>query len=105
MNRSEDEKLTDVLIGQAILSLLYENGPINTQALIARLKIMESCEAKADKRAAISGAIVDISTGSLAARHRLAGESEVSDRERRGSGNNVYPLFGDTQQSGNGKKH
>jgi hypothetical protein len=105
MNRSEDEKLTDVLIGQAILSLLYESGPINTQALIARLKIMESCEAKAEKRAAVSRAIVDISTGSLAARHRSAGEGEVGDRERRGSGNNVYPLFGDTQQSGNGKKH
>lgn len=74
MTRSEHERLKNVMIGQAVLSLLYERGPINTQSLIARLKVMEPHETDPKRRAAIVGALADLSTGSLAAKHRPVGE-------------------------------
>lgn len=50
MNRSDEEKLSDELTGEAVLSLLKENGPITTEALIARLKTMAAAESDARKK-------------------------------------------------------
>ena len=44
MKRSDVDKLIDELIGEAVLSLLKENGPINTHALVQRLRSMKSHE-------------------------------------------------------------
>lgn len=40
MKRSDDEELTDEIIGEAALSLLNSNSAINTRALVARLEAM-----------------------------------------------------------------
>ena len=41
MNRSDAERLTDQLIGEAVLSLLKERGPLTTDSLVQRLRKMQ----------------------------------------------------------------
>lgn len=103
MNRSEYELLTDVLIGEAVLSLLHENGPISTQALIVRLQVMEAKETDPERRAALATVIADISSNKMATKRRSAAERTDWDRDRQKKGN-VYPLFGENQRS-DSKKH
>ena len=40
MYRSTEEKLTDKLIGEAVVSLLKSKNPISTDRLIAQLQFM-----------------------------------------------------------------
>lgn len=54
MNRSEKDQLTDEIIGEAVLSLLREKGPINMRVLIARLRSMETSESDPGRREAIA---------------------------------------------------
>jgi hypothetical protein len=44
MNRSEIERLSDEIIGEAVLSLLKGRGPISKRALIAALGNMAATE-------------------------------------------------------------
>ena len=60
MNRSEIDQLTDELIGEAVLSLLSENGPVNTRALITRLRAMEAKEADTRRRETLGRVIAEI---------------------------------------------
>lgn len=103
MNSSEIEQLTDELIGEAVLSLLKENGPISTQALIRRLKVMESKELDVRRREMLVRVIAEISSNNLASLPRgIPGEKPEWDKD---TSNNVYPLFGESKQSGGSKKH
>lgn len=107
MNRSEHERLTDELIGEATLSLLKDNGPISMKLLLARLQSMLSAEKDGERRAVLAQIILDISNGNTstevpARKHK--GEQHEWDKESRQS-SNVYPLFGDSQQSSSSKKH
>ena len=60
MYRSEDEKLTDVMIGEAVLTLLKSDKPVSSNALIAQLELMAAVKndiaelLNKDWRAAIS---------------------------------------------------
>jgi hypothetical protein len=101
MNRSDDEYLTDIVIGEAVLSLLHERGPVNTQALIVRLQSMEATEPDPSRRAAIANVIADISNNNMASMIRTTRER----KKRPGNKDNVYPLFANNQQPGAGKKH
>lgn len=44
MNHNDYDPLTDVLIGEAVLSLLKSKGPISKQALIGKLQAMQAGE-------------------------------------------------------------
>lgn len=44
MNRNDYDPLTDLLIGEAVLSLLKNKGPISKQALIGKLQAMRAGE-------------------------------------------------------------
>lgn len=101
MNKSDDEYLTDIVIGEAILSLLREKGPVSTQALVARLKSMEATEPDPSRRAAMTNVVVDISNNNMAAMIRTARER----KKRPDSKENVYPLFANNQRPGTGEKH
>lgn len=98
MSRSEIEQLTDELIGEAVLSLLSENGPVNTRALIARLRAMEAKEADTRRRETLGRVIAEINkTIKVSMREQTKSESKQQD--------NVVQLFGSSQQQGTSKKH
>lgn len=99
MNRSEIEQLQDEIIGEAVLSILRENGPINNKAVVVRLQAMEAKEPDARKREAIARVIEEVSD-KLANRR---GQSTEDDSETDRS--NVYQLFGEDSQSRISKKH
>lgn len=99
MNRSEIEQLTDELIGEAVLSLLREKGPVTLKALIARLKVMEVSEPEGQRREAIAQVIAQISNKTMPGRRNPTREHNEWDRD------NVHSLFGDKQPSGASKKH
>ena len=102
MNRSETEQLTDELIGMAVLSLLSENAPISTKALVNRLKSMESHEPDTQRRRTLAQIIAEIDNDNLASLRRDTGSKRNAwDDESR---DNVYQLFGD-KQTGSTKKH
>lgn len=102
MNRSENEQLTDELIGVAVLSLLKDNSPISTRALINRLRSMEAKEPDSQRRRMLGRIIVEINSNSLASLRRNAGSPRPEwDEQNR---DNVYQLFG-KKQSDSTKKH
>ncbi|EOL8941930.1 hypothetical protein ACM91Y_003443 [Cronobacter dublinensis] len=99
MNRSEKDQLTDEIIGEAVLSLLREKGPINMRVLIARLRSMETSESDPQRREAIACVIAEISTNTVSGRRNGAhGRKEWN-------GDNVHSLFGESQSSDGTKKH
>ena len=61
MNRSDHERLTDELIGEATLSLLKDNGPISMKLLLQRLQQMLSAERDGQRRNVLSQIILEIS--------------------------------------------
>ncbi|SMG60546.1 hypothetical protein [Cedecea sp. NFIX57] len=60
MKRSEDEQLTDEIIGEAALSLLNSASAINTRALIARLEAMLISEQTPRRRRVLQNVIAEI---------------------------------------------
>ena len=60
MYRSEEEKITDVMIGEAVLTLLKSESPISSNALIAQLEAMAGETDDATKLQAIKVAIVEV---------------------------------------------
>jgi hypothetical protein len=61
MNSSESEHITDEIIGEAVLSLLKTNRPINTPALLVKLRLMQATEMNRPRRNAIIAVIEEIS--------------------------------------------
>lgn len=99
MNRSETEQLTDEIIGEAVLSLLKEKGPINFKALLSRLRAMEAKEADNQRRKAISSVIAEISA------RMLAGQRNNLRENKEWTHDNVHSLFEKSQKSDASKKH
>ncbi|WP_244563409.1 hypothetical protein [Pantoea rodasii] len=44
MYRSEEERLADIVLGDAVLQLLHKAGPVNNNALLDKLRAMASME-------------------------------------------------------------
>lgn len=103
MNRTEIEQLTDELIGEAVLSLLRENGPISTQTLITRLQSMANSAADKQRRDTITAVITEIENNALMVKQRTTNGNakEWNGFNRDGT----YPLFTTNRKSGAGKKH
>lgn len=107
MSRSKREQLIDQLIGEAVLSILYDNGPISTRSLIERLQTMEASERDAQRRNVIADVIADIShqrlgisrRNSVSAQQQWDMESPIKQK------NKAYPLFDDSPDPGSSKKH
>ena len=71
MNHNDYDPLTDVLIGEAVLSLLKSKGPISKQALIGKLQAMQAGEQDKKRRNAIGRIIDEINktVGTSGAKH------------------------------------
>lgn len=79
MYRSEDEKLTDVMIGEAVLTLLKSDKPVSSSALIAQLEFMAANADSDAKVSIISRAITEVRNGMVAARKRVQKEGAERD--------------------------
>lgn len=102
MKRSETEQLTDELIGMAVLSLLNDNSPINTKALVRRLRSLEANEPDRQRRRTLGLIIAEINNNNLASMRRDTGSQRHAwDEENR---DNVYQLFGEKPPAST-KKH
>lgn len=60
MKRSDIEKLTDELIGQAVLLLLKRKAPVNSMALLTELRSLQAIETDASRRRVYTSVIADI---------------------------------------------
>lgn len=79
MYRSEDEKLTDVMIGEAVLTLLKSDKPVSSSALITQLEMMADEADEGAKVAIIHKAIAEVRNGMIAARKRARGDVAEHD--------------------------
>ncbi|EKS6885940.1 hypothetical protein QCH21_000899 [Enterobacter bugandensis] len=106
MNRSDADKLTDQLIGEAVLSLLREHGPVTTEALVQRLRQMKTHEKNPRRRETLAKAIADIGSKSLGLKRRRTAQGRMSREgplnDNRG---NVVSLFGKGKPSDPKKIH
>ena len=106
MNSSDADKLTDQLIGEAVLSLLKEHGPITTEALVQRLRDMKAHEKDPQRRETLARVIAEIGSNDLAFKRRRTAQGrpkrEGSLKESR---DNVVPLFGNGKPSDPKKIH
>lgn len=60
MHRTRFEKLKDDLIGEAVLLILKDNGPINFKSLAIKLKKMASTERDTERCSALSAAVAEV---------------------------------------------
>ncbi|MGG7521657.1 hypothetical protein ACQ3G4_09670 [bacterium BS0013] len=106
MNSSDADRLIDQLIGEAVLSLLKERGPVTTEGLLQRLRVMEVHEQDPWRRETLAVLIAEISSNSNAFIRRRTAQGrtnrEGSLNENR---NNVVPLFGNGKPSDPQKIH
>lgn len=106
MNSSDADSLIDKLIGEAVLSLLKERGPVTTEGLLQRLRAMKACEKDPRRRETLARVIADIGSNNLAftsrrtAQGRTRREGPLNDNR-----NNVVPLFGSGKPSDPKKIH
>lgn len=96
MNRSENQQVIDEIIGEAALMLLQRAGPINSQALIEQLKVMQAQATEDSHRAAIAAAIGEV-RASISAGNKA--------RDKKPEGDNVHQLFQRAESPGSSRKH
>jgi len=63
MQRSNLERLTDIVIGEAVTLLLGDAGRINSTALVATLKRMAALESHPERLAAMQCALDEVDSG------------------------------------------
>jgi len=75
MNRFNDKRLTDIVLGEAILALLSEGDPITPHSLIEKLQLMAISENLAFRKQACTSAIIEVQSSlSEAPRHSISEE-------------------------------
>lgn len=62
MYRDDDEKLADVIIGEAVMSMLDRDSPVTTASLLVKLQSLQMTENDARRKKAIFCAIREIRT-------------------------------------------
>jgi len=60
MTRFDDKRLTDIVLGEAILALLSEGDPITPYSLIEKLQLMAVSEKMAFRKQACTSAIIEV---------------------------------------------
>ena len=101
MNRNDYDPLTDLLIGEAVLSLLKNKGPISKQALIGKLQAMQAGEQDKKRRNAI-GRIIDEISNMVARRGK---NNTVGTSGAKHNWDAPNSLLGSPQQPGTNKIH
>ncbi|OON41383.1 hypothetical protein BTJ39_05325 [Izhakiella australiensis] len=98
MNRSDDDKLIDKLIGEAVMTLLESEGPVNSRALTDELRRMAAQEQNLMRRESILRATREVKQSIDAYRHQTArdaagqqnGPRSVFDHHSAGSGSRKH---------------
>lgn len=101
MNHNDYDPLTDILIGEAVLSLLKSKGPISKQALIGKLQAMQAGEQDNKRRNAI-GRIIDEISNMVA---RRGNNKTVGTSGAKHNWDKPNSLLGSPQQPGTNKIH
>lgn len=106
MNSSDVDKLIDQLIGEAVLSLLKERGPVTTEALLQRLQCMKAHEKNPQRRETLAKVIAEMGETTIPFKRRRAAQGR-SNREGslKYNRDNVVPLFGNGKPSDPKKIH
>ncbi|HAS1784848.1 TPA: hypothetical protein I4G64_08255 [Enterobacter cloacae] len=106
MNSTDADKLIDLLIGEAVLSLLKERGSVTSGGLIKRLRDMQAYETDPRRRETLATVIAEISSDTVAFNGRRTAQGRT---EREGTlqskQDNVVPLFGNGKPSDFKKIH
>ena len=97
MFRSEDEKLTDTIMGEAVISVLKSDTSISVQRLLSQLQFMASAEVDSQRRNACEQLINEI-------RHGLIDRSKQTTYEVT-STDNVRHFFNAERPPDDNKKH
>ncbi|WP_313110930.1 hypothetical protein [Pseudescherichia sp.] len=66
MTRFDDKRLTDIVLGEAILALFSEGDPITPYSLIEKLQCMAVSEKMAFRKQACTNAIIDVQSSLMA---------------------------------------
>ncbi len=96
MYRSKEERLTDTLIGDAVLQLLQTSGPVTTRTLLDKLHAMAAQESDAVRLKALHRAIAEV-VNNMDAPDDSGTPLKSSD--------NVTHIFRRRDGEGNGTKH
>ncbi|HDR2705902.1 TPA: hypothetical protein QCJ50_000122 [Enterobacter mori] len=106
MNSSDADRLIDQLIGEAVLSLLRERGPVTTEGLIQRLRSMKAHEKDPQRRETLARVIAEIGSNDLAfKRRRTAHGRPKREGSLKESRDNVVPLLGNGKPTDPKKIH
>ncbi len=97
MNRNEDEKLIDIMMGKAVLAMLHGGGPVSTAALVTQLQAMAADETHESRKRACELAIAEVRNSATAARQSTTFKVRGSD--------NVGHIFSSEGPSDDKKKH
>ncbi|KQN46567.1 hypothetical protein ASE93_14985 [Serratia sp. Leaf50] len=97
MNRNDDEKLIDIVMGKAVLAMLHGGGPVSTAALVAELKSMAVNEKNALRQRACEKAITEVRNSANATRQQTTFKVRGSD--------NVGHIFSSSGPTDDKKKH
>lgn len=85
MNRDTVQKLTDIMMGEAVLSLLHDGSTVSASVLITRLHMLAANEQSEARRQACEWAIAEIRNSHNAPSN--------SDTQQVHNGENVHYLF------------
>ncbi|MGB9098838.1 hypothetical protein [Erwinia sp.] len=97
MYRNDEEKLTDIVIGEAVMVLLKDDSAISNTALIKQLQAMTADEMDLARQRACRRAVSEV-RGYIADERREAGK-DVRDSE------NVSHMFTNDGPADGTKKH
>ncbi|WP_075182105.1 hypothetical protein [Pantoea sp. 1.19] len=97
MYRSDEEKLIDTILGEAVIALLKGGGAINNAILIRQLQNMAASEKDPARQQACKQAIAEVRNNMTATRNRTT--HEIVDRD------NVRHLFTSDGPPEGTKKH
>ncbi|KOC91924.1 hypothetical protein [Winslowiella iniecta] len=97
MTRSDEEKLTDIMMGEAVLALIRADGVISNAALIHQLQLMAKAESDGVKRRACQRAINEVRASQADSHKRVTHEIRGRD--------NVVHLFTSDGPADGTKKH
>ncbi|MBV4366015.1 hypothetical protein ACMGGR_16155 [Erwinia sp. BNK-24-b] len=97
MYRNDEEKLVDIVLGEAVLALLKGDAAINNAALIRQLQAMSAVEKNATRQRACRQAITDVRNNIKSGSNRYTHEIRDTD--------NVTHLFTSEGPPNGTKKH
>lgn len=71
MNRSDDEKLKDIMMGEAVLALLHGGGAVSVATLIAQLQALGVSEQDDARRLACERAVAEVRASASVTRRQV----------------------------------